>query len=194
MPPSPSPQITELLRAWSAGDQTAVGQIVELVYPELHKIARKHLYHERPGHTIQATALVNEAYLRLVNIRHVQWQNRAHFLAVGARVMRRILVDYARKRPKAARVDLADDLVVTPDLDLDLVLLDQALETLAGFDARKAQVVEMRFFGGLTAEEIATVLAISPQSVHRDWGLAKAWLIREMRREEDSGPATLAKD
>lgn len=194
MTPSPSPQVTELLRAWSAGDQTAVGQIVELVYPELHKIARTHLYHERPGHTIQATALVNEAYLRLVNIRHVQWQDRAHFLAIGARVMRRILVDYARKRPRGTRVDLVEDLVVAPELDLDLVLLDQALETLAGFDARKAQVVEMRFFGGLTAEEIATVLAISPQSVHRDWGLAKAWLIHEMRREENSGSAPLGKD
>ena len=194
MIPSPSPQITELLRAWSAGDQTAVGQIVELVYPELHKIARKHLYHERPGHTIQATALVNEAYLRLVNIRHVQWQDRAHFLAVGARIMRRILVDYARSRPRAIRVDLTEELAVAPELDLDLVLLDQALETLAGFDARKAQVVEMRFFGGLTAEEIATVLAISPQSVHRDWGLAKAWLIREMRHEKNGGSATLGKD
>lgn len=194
MTPSPAPQITELLRAWSAGDQSAVGQIVELVYPELHKIARKHLYHERPGHTIQATALVNEAYLRLVNIRNVQWQDRAHFLAVGARVMRRILVDYARKRPKGARVDLVEDLAVAPEMDLDLVLLDQALETLAGFDARKAQVVEMRFFGGLTADEIATVLAISPQSVHRDWGLAKAWLIHEMRREDNSGSATLGKD
>jgi RNA polymerase sigma-70 factor, ECF subfamily len=194
MSPSPSPQITELLHAWSAGDQTAVGQIVELVYPELHKIARKHLYHERPGHTIQATALVNEVYLRLVNIRHVQWQDRAHFLAIGASVMRRILVDYSRKRPKGARVDLVEDLAVAPELDLDLVLLDQALETLAGFDARKARVVEMRFFGGLTAEEIATVLAISPQSVHRDWGMAKAWLIREMACEESSGSATLGKD
>jgi RNA polymerase sigma factor (TIGR02999 family) len=194
MTPSPSPQITELLRAWSAGDQTAVGQIVELVYPELHKIARQHLYHERPGHTIQATALVNEAYLRLVNIRHVKWRDRAHFLAIGAQIMRRILVDYSRKRPKAARVDLVEDLVVSAELDLDLVLLDRALETLAGLDARKAQVVEMRFFGGLTAEEIATVLGISPQSVHRDWGLAKAWLVHEMRREENSGSTALGKD
>src|SRR5215472_3235517 len=106
MSPSPSPEITELMRAWSAGDQSAVGKVVELAYPEMHRIARKHLYHERPGHTIQATALVNEAYLRLVNIRHVEWKDRAHFLAVGARMMRRILVDYARARPGAARVDL----------------------------------------------------------------------------------------
>ena len=194
MTPTPSPQITHLLRAWSAGDQTAVGHIVELVHPELHRMARQYLRHERPGHTIQATALVNEAYLRLVNIRRVQWKDRAHFLAVGATVMRRILVDHARRRPKLTRVDLSEDLVVAPELDLNLVVLDQALEALAEFDARKAQVVEMRFFGGLTAEEIATVLAISPQSVHRDWGLAKAWLIREMRRTERNGSATLGKN
>ena len=182
MTPTPSPQITELLRAWSAGDQTAVGQIVELAYPELHRIARRHLHHERPEHTIQATALVNEAYLRLVNIRRVQWKDRAHFLAVGARMMRRILVDYARTRPRPARVDLTEDLAISPGLNLDLVLLDRALEMLAGFDPRKAQVVEMRFFGGLTAEESAAVLGISAQSIHRDWSLAKSWLVHGMRR------------
>jgi RNA polymerase sigma factor (TIGR02999 family) len=194
MPATPSRQITALLRAWSAGNQTAVGQIVELAYPELHRIARRHLHHERPEHTIQATALVNEAYLRLVNIRHVQWKDRAHFLAVGARIMRRILVDYARTRPRPARVDLTEDLAIAPGLNLDLVLLDRALETLAGFDPRKAQVVEMRFFGGLTAEESAAVLGISTQSVHRDWSLAKSWLVREMRREEFNGSAPLGKD
>jgi len=194
MPATPSPQITELLRAWSAGNQTAVGQIVELAYPELHRIARRHLHHERPEHTIQATALVNEAYLRLVNIRRVQWRDRAHFLAVGARIMRRILVDYARTRPRPARVDLTEDLAIAPGLNLDLVLLDRALETLAGFDPRKAQVVEMRFFGGLTAEESAAVLGISTQSVHRDWSLAKSWLVHEMRREEFNGSAPLGKD
>jgi RNA polymerase sigma factor (TIGR02999 family) len=194
MPATPSPQITELLRAWSAGNQTAVGQIVELAYPELHRIARRHLYHERPEHTIQATALVNEAYLRLVNIRRVQWKDRAHFLAVGARIMRRILVDYARTRPRPARVDLTEDLAIAPGLNLDLVLLDRALETLAGFDPRKAQVVEMRFFGGLTAEESAAVLGISVQSIHRDWSLAKSWLVHEMRREEFHGSAPLGKD
>jgi RNA polymerase sigma factor (TIGR02999 family) len=194
MPATPSAQITELLRAWSAGNQTAVGQIVELAYPELHRIARRHLHHERPEHTIQATALVNEAYLRLVNIRRVQWKDRAHFLAVGARIMRRILVDYARTRPRPARVDLTEDLAITPGLNLDLVLLDRALETLAGFDPRKAQVVEMRFFGGLTAEESAAVLGISAQSIHRDWSLAKSWLVHEMRREEFNGSAPLGKD
>ena len=194
MPATPSPQITELLRAWSAGNQTALGQIVELAYPELHRIARLHLHHERPEHTIQATALVNEAYLRLVNIRRVQWKDRAHFLAVGARIMRRILVDYARTRPRPARVDLTEDLAIAPGLNLDLVLLDRALETLAGFDPRKARVVEMRFFGGLTAEESAAVLGISPQSIHRDWSLAKSWLVHEMRREGFNGSAPLGKD
>jgi len=189
MTPKPSAQITELLRAWSAGDQSAVGQIVELAYPELYRIARRHLQSERPGHTIQATALVNEAYLRLVNIRHVEWKDRAHFLAVGARIMRRILVDYARSQPRPPRVDLTDDLVACPELNLDIMLLDRALDTLAEFDARKAKVVEMRFFGGLTAEESASVLGVAPQTVHRDWSLAKAWLVREMNREGDSpGP------
>ena len=194
MGPAPSSRIIELLHAWSAGDQSAVWEIVELAYPELYQIARRHLYHERPGHTIQATALVNEAYLRLINIKHVQWRDRAHFLAVGARIMRRILVDYARSRPRAARVDVAEELVVSPGLDLDIVLLDRALETLAGFDARKAKVVEMRFFGGLTADEIAAVLTVSPQTVHRDWSLAKAWLNHELKHEGKHGPATLDED
>jgi RNA polymerase sigma factor (TIGR02999 family) len=189
MPPKPSAQITELLRAWSAGDQSAVGQIVELAYPELYRIARRHLQAERPGHTIQATALVNEAYLRLVNIRHVEWKDRAHFLAVGARIMRRILVDYARSQPRPPRVDLTEDLAVCPELNLDFMLLDRALDTLAEFDARKAKVVEMRFFGGLTAEESAAVLGVAPQTVHRDWSLAKAWLVREMNHQGDHNAA-----
>ena len=151
MTPTPSPQITELLQARSAGNQSVVGQIVELVYPELHQIARQHLYHERPDHSIQATALVNEAYLRLVNIRRVQWKDRAHFLAVGARIMRRIFVDYARARPRVPRTELTETLAIAPELNLDLVLLDQALRALAEFDPRKAQVVEMKFFAGLTA-------------------------------------------
>jgi RNA polymerase sigma-70 factor (ECF subfamily) len=178
-----SAQITELLRAWSAGDQSAVGQVVELAYPELHRIARRHLRSERPCHTIQATALVNEAYLRFVGIRHVEWRDRAHFLAVGARIMRRILVDYARSHRRPPRVDLTENLAVSQELSLDIVLLDRAVETLAGFDPRKAKVVEMRFFGGLTAEESAVVLGVAPQTVHRDWSLAKAWLVHELRRE-----------
>ena len=194
MTPSPSPQITELLQAWSAGKQSAVEQIIELVYPELHQMARKHLYHERPEHSIQATVLVNEAYLRLVNIQRVQWKDRAHFLAITAIIMRRILIDYARSRPRVQRTELTESLAISPELDLDLVLLDQSLQALAEFDPRKAQVVEMKFFGGLTAEEIAAVLNVSPQTVHRDWSLAKAWLVHEMKHEGDHGPATLGQD
>lgn len=197
-PPKDPARITHLLHAWSAGDQGAVGQIVELAYPELYRIARRHLHHERPNHTIQATALINEAYLRLVNIRHIDWKDRAHFLAVGARIMRRILVDYARSRPRPARVEITEGLAVSPQLDVDIVLLNQALEMLAEFDGRKARVVEMRFFGGLTAEEIAAVLEVAPQTVHRDWGLAKAWLLHKMKGErnsdENDGSATVGKD
>jgi RNA polymerase sigma factor (TIGR02999 family) len=185
---APPPQITELLRAWSAGDQSAVEQIVELTYPELRRIARRHLSRERPGHSLQATALVNEAFLRLVNARQVQWKDRAHFLAIGARIMRRILIDYARGRPKAARTELTETLAISPGLDLDLVLLDQALKALADFDERKAKVVEMKFFGGLTAEEIAAVLNTSTQTVTRDWSLAKAWLVHRLRRTSGTKP------
>jgi RNA polymerase sigma factor (TIGR02999 family) len=191
---APSPQITELLQAWSAGDQSAVGQIVELVYPELHRMAKKHLYHERPGHSIQATALVNEAYLRLVKVHDVQWKDRAHFLAMGARIMRRILIDHARSRPRGARAELTETLAIAPQMELDLVLLDQALKSLAEFDERRAKVVEMKFFGGLTIDEIAAVLNVSKQTVDRDWGLAKAWLIREMKHKRNHGAAALGKD
>jgi RNA polymerase sigma factor (TIGR02999 family) len=178
--------MSELLHAWSEGDPDVLARIMEATYPELHKIAQCCLNNERPGHTIQATALVNEAYLKLVDIHRIDWQDRAHFFAVGARIMRRILVDYARARGyakrggAARRVDFAEALVVSPDLHPDLEQLDEALHALEKLDRRKAQVVEMKYFGGLTAEEIASVLNISPQSVHRDWGLAKAWLVREM--------------
>jgi RNA polymerase sigma-70 factor (ECF subfamily) len=193
MKPASASQITELLQAWTAGDQSAVGQIVELVYPELHEIARRHLYHERPGHSIQATALVNEAYLRLVKVRTVNWKDRAHFLAMGARVMRRILIDYARSRPKGTRTELTETLAIAPQMELDVVLLDQALEALAAFDERKAKVVEMKFFGGLTIDEIAAVLNVSKQTVDRDWSLAKAWLIHEMKHEGNHGSTALGK-
>ena len=188
MTAAPPPQITELLRAWSAGDRSAVEQIVELTYPELRRIARRHLSRERTGHSLQASALVNEAYLRLVNARQVQWKDRAHFLAIGARIMRRILIDYARGRPKAARTELTETLAISPGMDLDLVLLDQALKALAEFDERKAKVVEMKFFGGLTAEEIAAVLNTSTQTVTRDWSLAKAWLVHRLRRTSGTKP------
>ncbi len=186
-------EVTGLLRAWSAGDDEALAKIVDLVYSELRDIARRCLSGERPNHTMQATALVHEAYLRLVDIRQIQWQDRAHFFAVGARVMRRVLVDYARARDCAKRegrlhrAAFDDALILAVKPDPMLIRLDEALEQLAEFDSRKSQVVEMRYFGGLTAEEIAAVLRVSPQSVHRDWSLAKSWLVREMNREGKSG-------
>jgi RNA polymerase sigma-70 factor (ECF subfamily) len=186
-------EITGLLRAWSSGDKGALARIVELVYPELHDIARRCLSRERPNHTIDATALVHEAYLRLVDARQIQWQDRAHFFAVGARVMRRVLVDYARARDcakregKFQRTEFDQALLHSARPDPILIRLDEALQQLAEFDSRKAQVVEMRYFGGLTAEEIAAVLDISPQRVQRDWSLAKSWLVREMGPADENG-------
>jgi RNA polymerase sigma factor (TIGR02999 family) len=194
---TPSSEVTGLLREWSAGDEAALAKIIEHVYPELHDLARRCLSRERPGHTIQATALVHEAYLRLVDIREIQWRDRAHFLAVGARLMRRVLVDYARARGCAKREGIVrretfnDALVFSAEPDPMVIRLHEALEQLAKFDSRKAQVVEMRYFGGLTAEEIAAVLHISTQSVHRDWSLAKSWLVREMNHEAASGTGAL---
>jgi RNA polymerase sigma factor (TIGR02999 family) len=185
-----SSEITELLQAWSGGDQNAYNRLVEKVYPELRKIARRCLGHERPGHTIQATALVNEAYLRLFDIHQMQWQDRAHFFAVSARVMRRVLVDYARAGHSAKRggefrrVEFKEALNASSDLGPELLRIDEALNELAQFDSRKAQVVEMRYFGGLTAAEIATVLGVSTQTVNLDWNLAKAWLTRTMTNSE----------
>jgi RNA polymerase sigma factor (TIGR02999 family) len=193
MVPSPSSEITGLLHAWSGGDDGALAKVLELVYPELRDIARRCLSGERPDHTIQATALVHEAYLRLIDIKRIRWQDRAHFFAVGARVMRRVLVDYARARDCAKRegtvrrAAFENALLFSAAPDPMVVRLDEALEKLAGFDSRKAQVVEMRYFGGLTADEIAAVLRISPQSVNRDWSLAKSWLVREMNSEEGNG-------
>ena len=186
MESAPDPGITGLLRAWSAGDANALERIVVLVYPELRKIAHRCLSGERPGHTLQATALVNEAYLRLVEIRNVEWNDRAHFFAVGARIMRRILVDYARSKGYAKRgggalrVDFNEALVVANETDPALLRMDEALTELASFDPRKARIVEMRYFGGLNGEDIASVLGVSVQTVNRDWSLAKAWLAREM--------------
>jgi RNA polymerase sigma factor (TIGR02999 family) len=198
----PSSGITELLRDWATGDGGAFDRIMELAYPELRKIAGRCLRNERPGHTIQTTALVNEACLRLVDIRQMRWQDRAHFFAVGARIMRRILVDYARARgrakrePDGERVDFTGSLVVSREVDPGLTRLDDALVALEKFDSRKARVVEMRYFGGLQATEIAAVLGVSRQTVHLDWTLAKAWLAREMagkesRPSEQRGSATV---
>lgn len=186
MDPAPSPEITTLLRAWRGGDEQARDQLVPVVYPELRRLARRYMRHERPGHTLQTTALVNEAYLRLVDVNGVSWQDRAHFFAVSAQIMRRILVDAARARVTAKRGAGAPrvNLDEVPDVSSvragELMAIDEALSRLAQVDARKAQVIELRFFGGLSVEETAEVLKISPQSVMRDWKLAKAWLLREL--------------
>ena len=187
-----SSEVTELLLAWSAGQQTALDQLVPLVHAELRRIARRYMYRERPGHTLQTTALVNEAYLRLTDARQVHWQNRAHFFAVSAQLMRRILVDFARSKNYlkrgggAQKVTFDEALVRSPEQGQDLVALDDALTALAVIDERKSRVVELRFFGGLSVGETAEVLKISPDSVMRDWRLAKAWLAREMTATETS--------
>lgn len=174
---------------WRQGDEGALERLIPLVYRELHQIARGYMAHERAGHSLQATALVNEVYLRLVDAKTVAWHDRAHFVAVSARCMRRILVDHARARGYqkrgggAARVTLDEALVVTPGVVEGFVALDDALEALAKFDERKSRVVELRFFGGLNVEETASVLNVSSDTVTRDWRLAKAWLQREMRSE-----------
>ena len=182
-----SGSVTRLLLAWRAGDETALARLTPLVHQELERIARRCMRGERARDSFQATALVHEAYLRLVDTQHVNWQNRAHFLAMAARLMRRILVDLARARRYRKRgggtipVSLSDALSV-PDKAPDLVALDEALSTLANFDERRSRVVELRFFGGLTVDETAAVLRISPETVMRDWKLARTWLRRELQR------------
>jgi RNA polymerase sigma factor (TIGR02999 family) len=176
-----------LLLKWGQGDERALERLIPLVHRELHQIARRCMARERAGHSLQATALVNEAYVRLVDGKAVAWNDRTHFLAVAARVMRRILVDHARAKHyqkrggQAVRVTFDEALVVTDKPRQDVVALDDALEALAKFDERKSRVVEMRFFGGLSVEETASVLNVSPDTVMRDWRLAKVWLRREMR-------------
>jgi RNA polymerase sigma-70 factor (ECF subfamily) len=185
--PEHSIGVTMLLREWGRGDKRALERLIPLVHHELHQIARRHMRHERPGHTLQATALVNEAYLRLIDTKDVTWRDRAHFLAVCARVMRHILVDHARSQRSqkrgghATKVTLDEALVVTNEASLDFTALDDALNALAKFDERKSRVIELRFFGGLTVEETASVVDVSPETVMRDWQLAKVWLRREMR-------------
>jgi RNA polymerase sigma factor (TIGR02999 family) len=183
---SGNPDVTELLLAWRKGDELALEQLVPLVYAELHRIAERCMRNERDEHTLQATALVNETYLRLVDVSRMQWQNRAHFLAMAARLMRRILVDHARGRRYqkrgggAIRVTLVDDVGGTTARPPDLVALDDAIEALARIDPRKGQIVELRCFAGLSVEETAHVLNVSRDTVLRDWRLAKAWLSREL--------------
>jgi RNA polymerase sigma-70 factor (ECF subfamily) len=177
--------LTKLLRAWSAGDQRALNGLTPIVYDELRRLAHRYMKRERPGHTLQTTALVNEAYMRLVDYKRMQWQDRAHFFAVSAQVMRRILVDHARslniKRGRGVQHLTLDEVaVVAGDRTSDLLALDEALNELARLDPRKVQIVEMRFFGGLSAEETAEVLKVSPATVRRDWSIAKLWLYREL--------------
>ena len=178
-------RVTELLLAWRQGDDDALHQLIPLVHDELRRIAAFHMRGERPGHTLQATALVNEAYLRLVDIRRVDWQNRAHFFAMSARLMRRILVDFARakhykKRGGGIRIAFDEKLAVADAPPNELVAIDDALHALDKLDSRKSRVVELRFFGGLSVEETASVLDISAATVMREWKLAKAWLSREI--------------
>jgi RNA polymerase sigma factor (TIGR02999 family) len=186
MAASTSHAVTGLLRAWSQGEQTALDRLIPLVYAELRRIAHRYLDRERRGHTLQTTELVNEAYLRLIDATQVRWQDRAHFFAISAQLMRRILVDFARSRGylkrggAAQRTSFDEALIVSPASSGDLVALDEALVALAATDDRKSRVVELRFFGGLSVEETAEVLKVSPETVHRDWKFAKAWLAREM--------------
>jgi RNA polymerase sigma factor (TIGR02999 family) len=184
---APSEPVTDLLLAWGQGDDSAFDRLIPLVRVELHRLARRHMRRERTGHTLQTTALVNEAYLRLVDLGRVLWQDRAHFFAMSARLMRRILVDHARsrqfvKRGGGARRIPFDEALVSVERNVDLVELDDALRRLADLDPRKGQVVEMRFFAGLSVEETATALGVSPVTVMRDWRVARAWLFKELRR------------
>ena len=183
-------ELTQLLVDWSNGDETAPDKLFPLVYTELKHTARRYMRKETPGHTLQTTALVNEAYLRLVDQERVHWQNRAHFYAIAATVMRRILVDHARSHARvrrgggARKVSLDEVAVVSDERAAELIALDEALQSLAQVDARRSQVVELRFFGGLSNPEIAEVLKIAPNTVMRDWNMARAWLYRELRRED----------
>ena len=179
-------ELTELLLAWGDGDDDALARIAPLVHAELYRLAKRYMSKERPDHLLQTSALINEAYVRLIDWKAVRWQNRAHFFGVAAQMMRRILVDFARKRPKVANeidalnLSLDEAMTVTTDKDADLLALDEALKSLATIDERKSQIVELRFFGGLSVEETAEVMKIAPITVMREWNKAKAWLYREL--------------
>jgi RNA polymerase sigma factor (TIGR02999 family) len=182
----PPQQVTELLVAWGNGDKRARDELMPLVYEELHQLAHRYMGRERIGHTLQTSGLVNEAYLRLIDQSQVHWQNRAHFFGIAAQMMRRILVDYARSRQYAKRgggaqqVSFDEALIVSQERADEVVALDDALQDLAQFDQRKSQIVELRFFGGLSIEETAELLKVSPGTVMRDWTLAKAWLRKQI--------------
>lgn len=183
-------EVTTLLRAWSRGDQVAFDKLAPIIYAELRRLARRYMVRERRDHTLQPTALVHEAYLRLADLQHLHWKNRVHFYAISAQVMRRVLVDFARSRERgkrggdSPRLSLEDCVNLGERHDAALIALDDALTALASSDARKCQVVEMKFFGGLSTEEIAESLQVSGETVLRDWKLAKLWLLRELSADE----------
>jgi RNA polymerase sigma factor (TIGR02999 family) len=183
---APSPEVTQLLKAWAGGDRVALEKLVALLYGELRQMAHRYMRRENPDHTLQTTALVHEAYIRLIQVNETDWQDRSHFFAVAAQMMRRILVDAARARGTEKRGGDVAPMILNESIDAvvergaQLVALDDALESLAEIDPRKAKVIELRFFGGLTVEETAAVLKLSPESVMRDWKLARAWLTREL--------------
>jgi len=193
-------EVTRLLIDWRGGDKAALDKLMPLVYDELHRLARRYLGRERPGHTLQTTALVNEAYMRLIDQQSSDWQNRTHFFAVAARVMRHLLVDYARSRRYAKRgggalqVTLDEAAAASPEPPVDLLALDEALNRLAGFDERKGQIIELRYFSGLSVEETAEALGISAITVKREWLKAKAWLYRELKREQGAASGQSAED
>jgi len=183
-------EVTQLLVAWGDGDQAALDQLMPLVYNELHRLAHSHIRKERPGHTLQTSALLNEAFMRLVDQREARWQSRGHFFSIAAQMMRRILVDYARLRRSekrggdARQVSFNEELMISRQLSENVIEVHEALDELATIDERKSKVVELKFFGGLSIEEIAEVLKVSPGTVMRDWTLAKAWLRIAMNRTE----------
>lgn len=185
---SPPPNVTELLRNWSDGDKQAQEKLFQIVYDELHRQAARYLRHEHPGLSLQTTDLIHEAYLRLIDQQHVEWQNRLHFFAMSAKVMRHILVDHARSRQAAKRggsiirLPLDEAMVVSPGQNLDFLALDEALNRLAKIDPQQSQVVELRFFSGINVEDTAKLLGVSERTVKRDWNVAKAWLRRELSR------------
>jgi RNA polymerase sigma factor (TIGR02999 family) len=191
-------EVTQLLKAWGQGDDGALGRLIPLVQNELHRLARRYMSREQPDHTLQTTALVNEVYLRLVDMPQMSWQDRAHFFAISARMMRRILTDFVRSRNyqkrggTALHVSFDEALAVSQEQDAEIVAIDDALSQLAALDSRKSQVVELRFFGGLSEVEIAEVLKVSPETVRRDWRFAKSWLHRVLSGEKDDETGALA--
>lgn len=200
MAESPPSRVTHLLLAWGRGEEAALEGLIPVVHAELRRIARRYMGGERRGHTLQATALVNEAYLRLVDSARVKWQNRVHFFAISAQLMRRVLVDHARSRGyqkrggAAHKVTIDEGLIGPGESGQDLIALDDALKALSEVDERKSKVIELRFFGGLSVEETAGVLKVSQDTVLRDWRLAKSWLRREMARDGKYDSGALAKD